>query len=1508
MKSSQSVLTQFHPLVARWFKERVGQPTVVQEQAWPKIAAREHLLITAPTGTGKTLAAFLWALNQMIIGQWPTGQTSVLYVSPLRALNYDIQRNLLLPLNELKQIFREAEEDFPDIRVLTRSGDTPQSDRRRMLRHPPEILITTPESLNLLLSSQGGRSILTNISIAILDEIHAVHDTKRGVYLMTAVDRLVRLSGEFQRVALSATIQPLEKIAEFVAGFRLAGEPGDPRYIPRPVSIVSSRARKQYDIRLRYVREAGGQEESGSLWEPLVQELKKIIAKNRSTLVFVNSRRLCEMLTLMINQNEEEPLAYAHHGSLSLEIRSEVERRLKAGVLRAIVATHSLELGIDIGSLDEVVLVQSPFSISSAIQRVGRSGHQVNQVSRGILFPTHPKDLLEAAVLGPAILNHDIESSRTILSPLDVLAQVIVSMVGVETWDIDALFANLKATYSYRHLSREQFDLVLNMLAGRYAESRIRELKPLVSIDHLDHTVGARRGALQILYLSGGVIPDRGYFHLRHQETHARIGELDEEFVWEASVGDTFSLGAQNWQIHRITHNDVFVLPGNPKTAAAPFWKAEENDRDFHFSERVGQFLEEAEGRLEDPDFAESLQRRNGMEPGAAVELIDFLKKQKEATGCPLPHRHHLVVEFVAAGPGGTPQAVLHTMWGGRVNRPLAMTLDAAWQARFGYRLELYVSNDCVVFQLPHEIAGEELLSLVENARVESLLRARLEGSGFFGARFRECAGRALLLPRSKFNERIPLWLSRLKSQKLLEAVLNYEDFPILLETWRTCMQDEFDLESLKRVLEELESGSISWTAVHTALPSPFARSDGWRQVNQYMYMDDQPRSDKISKLRGSLLREVVLTPGLRPAVSRKLIEQFELKRKRLSPGYSPQTSRELVDWVMERVAIPKREWEELLEEMRRDHGTDPKSFTDLEDKLIQFYPPELREPLIVAKEMLPRMISTLYGPEKDESVHVQTLTGVPLPEEEYKVSKEETEDGEGLNDLIAQWLQFYGPVTVEFIHETLGIESERLQLILGDLTDSQKVVQGQLVTEGGPNEVCDSENFEMLLRLVRIEAAPTFEPLGIEWLPLFLADYQGMTRPPDRIDGIDGLSRCMEQLVCHSAEARTWESEIFPARLHPYDPSWLDTLMQEGGLLWIGSEGRRVTFCFESELDLVQEGSGEAEFTSDDEHPARLVSQPGAALPVDLFPDAVGRYDFSALLRLSKSESAELAKRLWDEVWKGKATNDTFISLRRALMNRFRMPERVSENSRKLGRRESRFRRLSLAERKEGPFYPGNWHPVPRPELPEDLLEREELRKDRARLLLDRYGILFRELLQREWPALRWSNVFRALRIMELSGEVRTGIFFHGIPGPQFISHRAFRRLQRKLPEDVIYWINATDPASLCGIQLDSVRGMLPARVATTHLVYRGNRLIVVSNRNGKDLLFNVAPDDPSLPEYMVVLRHLLTRKFQPVKRVSIETINGERAIDSPYIPALRTFSDVAVDYKNVTLYRKIR
>jgi ATP-dependent Lhr-like helicase len=1485
-------LAQFHPLVAKWFEQNVGRPTDVQEQAWPKIAAGDHLLISAPTGTGKTLAAFLWAIHRLVTGRGPTGHTRVLYISPLRALNYDIQRNLLGPLEEIRKAFAKEGKEFPGIRVLTRSGDTPQSERRRMLRHPPEILISTPESLNLLLSSQGGRSTLTNLSTVILDEIHSVAGNKRGVLLMTAVERLVRLSGEFQRIALSATIRPMEMVAEFVGGFQLRGTSDDPQYGPRPVTIVCSREKKQYDLCLRFPEEAVNEGDGGPVWGPLVEELKTIILQNRSTLVFVNSRRLCEILTFRINESEEAPIAYAHHGSLAREVRGEVERKLKSGELRAIVATHSLELGIDIGALDEVLLVQSPFSVSSAIQRVGRAGHRVGEISRGTMFPTHPKDLFEAAVMAPAILAHDIEEVKPVLFPLDVLAQVIISMVGVETWGVNTLFAVLRASYPYRRLSRKQFDLVLDMLAGRYAHTRVRELKPRLSIDRLEGTVAARKGAIQALYASGGVIPDRGYFHLRHQETGARIGELDEEFVWEASVGDTFSLGTQNWQIRQITHNDVLVLPAPSKGLATPFWKAEENGRDFHFSERMAEFLEEADGNLEKSAFRTSLQEVHRMEPPAADRLIDLLRKQREETGCSLPHRHHLVVESVASGPGGVPgnMTVIHTLWGGRVNRPLAMALDAAWEEKFHHRLEFYSGNDSVALLLPHALRAEELLSLAGSSRVESLLRRRLEGSGFFGARFRECAGRALLLAKTRWGERMPLWLSRLQSQKLLDAVLQFEDFPILLETWRTCLGEEFDLESLKRLLAELESGAITWTEVRTGRPSPFARSDWWRQVNQYMYRGDELKSDKTSRLRAGLLREVVSQPGLRPMVSPELVHRFELKRQRLSPGYSPQTSRDLFDWVVERVMLPQGEWEELLRAINRDHGLEAEnSITDLHGKLVRIHPPEAAEPLVSAREILPQVLNTFYRGEG--SLRVESLEGILLGGGlEEAVSLEEEGD---FSLLLGQWLQFYGPRTPDTIKKILGVETGLLRLALEDLADSQKVIRGSLVGGGEPEEICDRENFEILLRLARSESRPVFEPRGIEWLSLFLAAYQGLTDP---LNNLGGLQDRIEQLLCYPAEAGMWEAEIFPARLQAYDPSWLDTLMQEGDLQWLGSEGHRIAFCFEAELDLLQE-----------DIPQLFPEEPRQeVLLEELFPDPGGRYDFSALLRHAHLDPAKLTERLWNGVWRGQVTNDAFLPLRQAVMNKFKTPGLMAGEERP-ARRWGR-RRFGLAKRKKSRFFAGNWRLVPGAELSEDLIEVEERRKDRARLLLDRYGVLFRELLQRELPALSWSGVFRSLRIMELGGEVFAGYFFKGIPGPQFISPRALRMLQRKLPEEAVYWMNAADPASLCGIQLESLRGCLPHRLSTTHLVYRGINLAMISRRTGRDLQFLVAPDDPHLPEYLGFFRHLLCRQFHPVRRIAIEMINGEDAPQSPYVPALRSSFEVLLDYKQVNLFLRRR
>ncbi|MFI5368388.1 MAG: DEAD/DEAH box helicase, partial [Spirochaetia bacterium] len=590
---TKGALSLFHPLISSWFLESVGTPTDVQERAWPEIARGAHVLVSAPTGTGKTFSAFLWGINQLATGVLSPGKVRILYVSPLKALNNDIQRNLLSPLQELTSVFQQAGQPLPPIRVVTRSGDTSAAERQRMLRHPPEILITTPESFNLILSSPNARLMLDGVAVVILDEIHAVAATKRGTHLVTAVDRLVRLAGEFQRIALSATVKPLSVVADLVGGFELERQPGgEAVYHTRRVQVVHSPMAKDYDIRIAFpAAAAAGAPGEEPMFDALARECRKIIAENRSTLFFVNSRRHAEKLARFINEGQPQTLAWSHHGSLSRELRLVVEQRLKRGELKAIVATSSLELGIDIGSLDQVILVQTPFNVASAVQRLGRAGHSVGQPSRGVIFPLHGKDIVDAAVTARCIREQDIDSLSPVTCPLDVLAQQIISMTAVETWKVEELYDFIRAGFPFHTLARRQFDLVLDMLAGKYEETRLRDLAPMVSYDRIDSTVRAKEGARIRLATSGGTIPDRGYFSLRAADSKALIGELDEEFVWERSLGDSFVFGTQGWRIQKIDHQNVEVVPVATRIGMSPFWKAEERNRDFQISDRIARAL-----------------------------------------------------------------------------------------------------------------------------------------------------------------------------------------------------------------------------------------------------------------------------------------------------------------------------------------------------------------------------------------------------------------------------------------------------------------------------------------------------------------------------------------------------------------------------------------------------------------------------------------------------------------------------------------------------------------------------------------------------------------------------------------------------------------------------------------------------------------------------------------------------------------------------------------------------
>jgi len=1483
-------LRLFAPAIAGWFEERFGQPTDVQSLAWPRIAAGEHVLLTAPTGSGKTLAAFLWALDRLLTGEWEPGATRVLYVSPLKALGNDIRRNLTEPLAELATRFSSDGESNPAIRVESRTGDTPQSARRRMQRSPPEILITTPETLNILLTSKSGRRLLTGLRCVILDEVHAVASGKRGVHLITAVERLTMLSGEIQRIALSATVRPLERMARWVGGYATEGAPTDPDYRPRPVAIVASDAPKDYrlEVVLPSQESETEQREADSFWTSFGSQLRSSITQNRSTLIFGNARRSVEKITRFINEAAPERLAYSHHGSLSREIRSVVEQRLKDGELKAIVATSSLELGIDIGAIDEVVMVQTPSTVSSTLQRLGRSGHGVGETSRGRLMPLLGRDLLEAAVVAKCVLDGEIEELKPVAGPLDVLAQVLLSMVIADDWHSDELFAAIRCSDPYHHLPRRHFDLVLQMLAGRYSSSRIRSLRPLVSIDAVDGTIRARPGAERLIYLSGGTIPDRGYYQLRIEANGALLGELDEEFVWERSVGDTFTLGVQTWRVEKITHNDVLVSPASARSAMAPFWRAEELDRSSFVSERIADLLEQLDDHLDDDDLATQLGKSHHLQRSAGQSLIRHLREQQAATGC-LPHRHRILIEHTSppAGRGNHRQMVLHTIWGGRVNRPFATALAAAWETRYGMRPEVVHSADCVVIVYPSTIEVDDPFALVRVSELENLLRRAVERTGFFGARFREAAGRALLLPKAGPGKRVPLWVNRQRAKELLEAVRDHDDFPLVLEAWRSCLQDEYELDVLRLRLDEVADGRVALHHVRTETPSPFTAQAAWKQTNELMYEDDVPTAR--AGARPDLVREMALSSHLRPRVAPELAGNLSEKLQRLSPGWSPRSSSELLEWLKERMIIPETEWIDLLAAIKRDHELEITAvLAGVAHRAIVVEPEDNGQGRFVcAVEQLPRIERAFEQVLRDEQLHSVSDEEYPAAAIEARKSLDPPDDPfpetDALVEFLTEWLRFYTPVEPAWIAATLGISGDRLQSVLAELSESQVIVVDEILDGATAPEVCDRVNLERLLRMARADARPSLEPVPAEALPLLLAEHQNLG-VRDAVP--EDLLQALEHLFGLSLAAELWETEILPARLEPYIPGWFDALLTESDLRWVGAGAKRLFFSLDGELDLFRTPVDDPSLDGDTN---------------EIFPHRAGRFSLENLIRFSGLDSADLTNQLWKMVWRGSVTADSFSPIRQGVASGFGVsqPPASPLTSGRGGR--PRFDRW----RRDRPFA-GSWFSLPDAVDEPDVLARDDDDRERARIILDRYGIVFRGLLQRELPRLKWGSLFRALRMLELGGEVAAGHFIDGVNGLQFATHQTIRRLRDGLGEDRIWWINAVDPASPCALGLEIPDWPLPRRVPGNHLVFHGQRLVVVSERRGAELTIRVAPDHPDLACYLKFMVTLLTRTEKPLKRIDLELVNNEPASSSGYRPVLAELFHLTRQPTSLRLSRK--
>jgi ATP-dependent helicase Lhr and Lhr-like helicase len=1454
-------LSTFSPLISGWFGRRYGVPTPVQSAAWPLIAAGKHVLLSAPTGSGKTLAAFLYALDRLLTGAWPTGGVRVLYVSPLKALNNDIQRNLLAPLAELQEAWSPgAGMDPGKIRVMTRSGDTPQADRERMRRKPPEILITTPESLNLLLSSPRSLETLKGVRSVILDEIHAVAGSKRGTHLITAVERVTRLSGELQRIAISATVRPIERIADFVAGFESSEASETSRR--RSIETIDLGARKPHAIAVRFLSppeeepekppsSAGGE----PFWERLVPEIRSRVMANRSTLIFATNRRHAEKLALLLNQDQEEVIAFAHHGSLSREVRLGVEERLKAGLLRAIVATSSLELGIDVGAVEEVLFFKTPLSLTSTLQMAGRSGHQVGATSRSTFYPLFGRDLVDAAIAGRAVEEGWIEETRPPECPLDVLAQIVLSMAGTEEWAIDEMLALLRRSYPYRNLTRRQLDMVLAMLGGKYADTRIRELRRRVYLDRLEDTVTAPRESLRLIYHSGGTIPDRGYYGLKVRGTAVRLGELDEEFVWERKVGEIFVFGNKPWKIYEIGDRDVEVAPAASPPRILPFWKGESIHRRVEYSDRVLGFLGEAErligaGGSGTEALEEWLESDYHFDRAASRALSAFLAGQREHTGASLPSAKRLVIEETHPNRSkAVRHIVLLTLFGGVVNYPLGLLLLDRLESELGPVVTVFSDNDSVVIQTEGneptlDSVHRTLLSLPTSyPGIEAALRARLEGSGLFGTRFRENAGRALLLPRAGFDRRTPLWVNRMRARGLLQAVSGHDDFPLTAETWRTCLKDDFDLPALVDRLSDIRDGRITISTTSTTTPSPFARSTLWQHTNLRMYETDEPRGTAGgSSLSSDILREIAMDRRLRPEIPKAVAESFEARLQRLLPGYAPTTEDELLDWVKERLAIPELEWEALISRL-------PPEVSPLDPGILHLDDPGV----VVARERLPE-VALLLGLTREEIAARSDMS-----------PKEASEDTP--RRLFVEWLAFYGPVTPEYVGRALGMDDAYLTDLVDGAAEDEKIVRD--LDDAG--SFCDYRNYESLLRLLRRRNREASVALPAAEILPFLRSYQQSLVAEAPADLAGAILTALEG---YPAPVHLWDTEILPRLIDDFQPADLESLFRNRELLWVGTGRRRITLIAPADLELVRDESKTGEASS-------------------IFPDSGGWYALRDLIGREpdgpgapREGRDHIVRRLWGLAWNGLATADSF-----EVLTQGSAADRVSERG---PRRRKRF---------GGPL--GGSRGALWRSLPDggtlfseyDAYDFEELRRDRARLLLDRYGIVFREMLSPELPELSWGRLFRTLRVMELSGEVVGGVFFAGIPGIQFARPEVVERLgdwpgrgTNESSSGGLLRLSAMDPISLCGRNIEGLAYDLPPRVPGITLVYDGATLLAVARRGGSEVSFHVPPTDDRLREVVEILKVPVTRRIRRITRLIVRRINGDEAARSRFA---KTFHD---------------
>jgi ATP-dependent Lhr-like helicase len=1161
-----SPLDVFSPATRAWFEQAFEGPTPAQELGWPAIATGAHTLIQAPTGSGKTLAAFLYGIDRL--NPSPGEGLRLLYVSPLKALNYDIERNLRGPLAGLRS----------ELRVGVRTGDTPQKERAAMVRNPPDILITTPESLFLLLTSQA-RETLRGIETVIVDEVHAVAGTKRGAHLALSLERLDRLTGKpIQRVGLSATQRPLEEIGRFVSG-------------GREIELVDAGRAKELDLKvvvpLDDMREP---EEQQSIWPSIYPEILELVRAHRSTIVFVNNRRLAERLALRLNDLAEEEIARAHHGSLAREQRVEVEELLKKGEIPCLVATSSLELGIDMGAVDLVIQVESPKSVARGLQRVGRAGHELEAVSKGRIFPKFRADLLESAVVVKRMLEGGIEETKIPRNPLDVLAQQIVAICADEEIEVDELHRLVRGAYPFADLSRVQLENVLDMLDGRYPSDEFAELRARIVWDRTAGIVKGRQGARRLAVTNAGTIPDRGLFGVHLVDGGGRVGELDEEMVYEARAGQTFLLGASTWRIEEITRDRVLVSPAPGVPGAVPFWKGEGVGRPYELGEAIGAASRELVA-LSDEQAKDRLQAEHMLDERAATNLLTFLREQEGATGA-VPSDRTVVVERFRDEIGDWRLCIL-TPFGGRVHAPWALALGARLRESLGLETQAIWSDDGIAIHLPDADAPPPVDEvLLEPEQVEDLVTHELGDTALFGARFRENAGRSLLIPRRRPGERTPLWQQRLKAQSLLQVARRYPAFPIVLETYRECLQDVFDLPALKRLLQGLRTRQIDLVDVETASASPYAASLLFDYVANYMYEDDTPAAERRAQalsLDRDLLRELLGQEELRDLIDPGALEEVEARLRG-----EARTPDELHDLLRRRG------------DLRQDE-----------------YPEDLAEPLLAERRAVQvrvageqRLIAAEDAGRYRDAVGAMPPGGLP------EVFLEA--DEEPLHSLVRRFARSRGPFTTAAANERFGRDVDP---VLRDLERRDELVRGELRPGGSEREWCDPDILRRLRRASLAALRREVEPAEQAALGRFVPSWHGIGRRAS-------LREALVPLQGLALPVALWESDVLPRRVPDYRPEQLDALCASGEVVWVGAGLDRVALYFREDAPAL--GPPPAA-----DRPAKEIHE---RLRAALDRSALFWHD---LLLDTGLEAEEALPALWDLVWAGEDTNDAWTPLR---------------------------------------------------------------------------------------------------------------------------------------------------------------------------------------------------------------------------------------------------------------------